>query len=643
MKTKQAKRLLALFIIIAVCAAVFNADFNDLKDQAFSADVYADYDSVTSTTPYENITGGTLYFKTTKNGDAHVIAILINDASVTSINIPTRVFNRRTNSTTSYPVTTITSYAFGEISQQNPSVRIKSVTLPNTITTLQQYAFVGLDYLEKIIIPSKVTELPKGAFSGCSRLKEITLPAGLLKVYNDVFYNCSSLEKLTIPAGVTDFGNTVFKNCTSLKTVAFLGNCPTTTSSANVFVGCTSYQYTTYLAGKTGWPGSWWGYPCRMVGSEVVSENESEEVSEEASEKVSEEVSEPTTQTIETESDDETVEMPTEEETEPTTFIYDNNGFAGYYDDMGNYIEVYQPCEYDSENNAYHITNAGNLYWFADYINSSLGMDNLMGGILDNDITVNWGKIDGTNPYVRKWIPIGAAGAGGEFGSFAGVFNGNSHIINGLYCASDDENIYNYSGLFGYLTESAKVMNVCVENSYFKAASTGAVAASSNGSMENCLSVNNTIVATINAGGVLGVAMENSSIDGCFCMNSEISMHSNGENVPFANGIIGYTANIAKNCLFHNVKITKETGEAADKWNGVTEIPDGDANLDGKVNSIDSIASQWLTYSQYNIASCAADMNNDHIINEVDTAYILKAIFTQDHSDEENAEESTQQ
>ena len=598
MKTKK----LSFFLIAAIILTMLFTTFLNAADASYTAEV-------------TNV--GTFTFTAKKNSttnsyEATIIKFEPVSDSVKTVEIPEKLKG-------SYYVTAIGNGDNNSTGIIELNSSITKIIIPSTVTTIYPRAFhysSGLKTVQ-ILSPSKLTKIGASAFMYCSALESINLPEGLLTIGNQAFRDCSSLKSITIPSTVTNIGRKAFYRCKNLTNIVINGNPEYIDSEA--FPSGVTPKYET-----------------------VENPTEQQEPVTEASTEATTLAA--TTQTeAETESDDETVEMPTEEETEPTTFIYDNNGFAGYYDDMGNYIEVYQPCEYDSENNAYHITNAGNLYWFADYINSSLGMDNLMGGILDNDITVNWGKIDGTNPYVRKWIPIGAAGAGGEFGSFAGVFNGNSHIINGLYCASDDENIYNYSGLFGYLTESAKVMNVCVENSYFKAASTGAVAASSNGSMENCLSVNNTIVATINAGGVLGVAMENSSIDGCFCMDSEISMHFNGENVPFANGIIGYTANIAKNCLFHNVKITKETGEAADRWNGVTEIPDGDANLDGKVNSIDAIASQWLTYSQYNIASCAADMNNDHIINEADTAYILKAIFTQDHSDEENEEESTQQ
>ena len=597
MRTKK----LSLFLIAAIILTMLFTTFLNAADASYTADL-PNVGTFTFTAKYNN---------TAKRYEATIIKFEPVSTSVKTVEIPEKLKE-------SYYVT-----AIGNGDSNNDGIiegnsSITKIIIPSTVTTIYPNAFLyslGLKTVQ-IITPSKLTKIGASAFMYCSALESINLPEGLLTIGRQAFMNCSSLKSITIPSTVTNIGSKAFYKCKNLTNIVINGN-PDIASDA---------------------------FPSGVTPKYEAVENPTEQ-----QEPVTEASTEATTlaattQTeAETESDDETVEMPTEEETEPTTFIYDNNGFAGYYDDKGNYIEVYQPCEYDSENNAYHITNAGNLYWFADYINSSLGMDNLMGGILDNDITVNWGKIDGTNPYVRKWIPIGAAGAGGEFGSFAGVFNGNSHIINGLYCASDDENIYNYSGLFGYLTESAKVMNVCVENSYFKGASTGAVAASSNGSMENCMSVNNTIVGTIKAGGVLGVAMENSSIDGCFCMDSEISMQPDSENVPFANGIIGYTANIAKNCLFHNVKITKETGEAADRWNGVTEIPDGDANLDGKVNSIDAIASQWLTYSQYNIASCAADMNNDHIINEADTAYILKAIFTQDHSDEENEEESTQQ
>lgn len=51
--------------------------------------------------------------------------------------------------------------------------RLGSIVLPDTITTIGEYAFEDCTNLTSITIPSSVTEIGKGAFQGCSGLIDI--------------------------------------------------------------------------------------------------------------------------------------------------------------------------------------------------------------------------------------------------------------------------------------------------------------------------------------------------------------------------------------------------------------------------------------------------------------------------------------
>ena len=84
----------------------------------------------------------------------------------------------------------------------------------------------------------------------------------------------------------------------------------------------------------------------------------------------------------------------------------------------------------------YQIENAGQFYWFANYINT---VDRTANAVLLNDIDLE-GKSDGTG---RKWTPIGSTGE--ESNNFRGVFNGQNHTITGLYVEGNGAGI----GLFG--------------------------------------------------------------------------------------------------------------------------------------------------------------------------------------------------
>ena len=52
----------------------------------------------------------------------------------------------------------------------------ESITLPNSITSIGDWAFNNCSSLKSITIPNSVTSIGRYAFSNCSSLKNITLP-----------------------------------------------------------------------------------------------------------------------------------------------------------------------------------------------------------------------------------------------------------------------------------------------------------------------------------------------------------------------------------------------------------------------------------------------------------------------------------
>ena len=53
-------------------------------------------------------------------------------------------------------------------------------------------------------------------FSGCSSLTRITIPDSVTSIGNYAFYSCRSLTSITIPDGVTSIGDYAFSSCDSL-------------------------------------------------------------------------------------------------------------------------------------------------------------------------------------------------------------------------------------------------------------------------------------------------------------------------------------------------------------------------------------------------------------------------------------------
>jgi len=137
---------------------------------------------------------------------------------------------------------------------------IKSVTIPNSVTTIGGCAF-WRNGLTSVTIPSSVTSIGKYAFVECFLMTSVTIPSGVTAIEEGAFRDCASLMSVTIPGSVISIGERTFCGCVGLTDVvieegvtaieegAFMG-CPNLTSvtlpksvtriERYAFLGCTA-------------------------------------------------------------------------------------------------------------------------------------------------------------------------------------------------------------------------------------------------------------------------------------------------------------------------------------------------------------------------------------------------------------------
>lgn len=134
----------------------------------------------------------------------------------------------------------IGEYAF----QMNyyPSIGIKTINFPNTITEIGAAAFTQSN-LSSVVLPEGLKEIESSAFSSCPSLKSVYIPGSITKIdaaafshsgletvtiaensslkeiEENAFDSCSSLKSINLPDSVSYIGNEAFIYCSSLTNI----------------------------------------------------------------------------------------------------------------------------------------------------------------------------------------------------------------------------------------------------------------------------------------------------------------------------------------------------------------------------------------------------------------------------------------
>ena len=111
------------------------------------------------------------------------------------------------------------------------------VVIPDSVTSIDDWAFFTCSGLTNITIPNSVTSIGHSAFRGCSELTSITIPDSVMSIGNQAFRDCTGLTSITIPDSVTSIGWQAFYGCTGLTSVT-IGD-SVTNIKTKAFRGCT--------------------------------------------------------------------------------------------------------------------------------------------------------------------------------------------------------------------------------------------------------------------------------------------------------------------------------------------------------------------------------------------------------------------
>lgn len=110
-------------------------------------------------------------------------------------------------------VTSINEYAFYGCDS------LKSIEIPASIKSIGESAFGNCNGLQSIEIPEGVTSIGESAFAWCDNLTTVKIGSGITKLENNLFEFCKNLKNVELPASVEIIGGSVFEDCYSLQTL----------------------------------------------------------------------------------------------------------------------------------------------------------------------------------------------------------------------------------------------------------------------------------------------------------------------------------------------------------------------------------------------------------------------------------------
>ena len=99
-----------------------------------------------------------------------------------------------------------------------------SYTIYSGTTSIAESAFSGNKILQTIIIPSGVTTIPDSAFNFCYKLTGISLSNNVTSIGKQAFAGCYGITSLTLPINCNTVSNYAFYSCIGITTLTLKGS-----------------------------------------------------------------------------------------------------------------------------------------------------------------------------------------------------------------------------------------------------------------------------------------------------------------------------------------------------------------------------------------------------------------------------------
>ena len=164
--------------------------------------------------------------------------------SLTSVKFPSslrQIYGSAFSETTALQAVTFNDGLDGIGSSAFSGSGLTTVTLPNSLTYLGDYAFSGCKDLASISIGTGITEIPYNCFTGCNALTSVDLPEHVTSIGGGAYSYCNGLVSITLPDHIQTVGASAFASCSNLEEVVIPDNVTTLGTGAFQYDGKLKY------------------------------------------------------------------------------------------------------------------------------------------------------------------------------------------------------------------------------------------------------------------------------------------------------------------------------------------------------------------------------------------------------------------
>ncbi|MCH5163420.1 MAG: leucine-rich repeat domain-containing protein [Clostridiales bacterium] len=137
------------------------------------------------------------------------------------------------------------NYSVTGFTDSKQNINIRSNINGTPVTSILYTA--TYDEITTVTIPDSVTSIGEWAFSYCKNLTDITIPRNLTSLGDCAFFDCTNLKKIELPASLVDIGRNAFEGCSNLESIIVSpdnpvyhsnNNCLIETAAKTLLAGC---------------------------------------------------------------------------------------------------------------------------------------------------------------------------------------------------------------------------------------------------------------------------------------------------------------------------------------------------------------------------------------------------------------------